>query len=150
MSADVFISYSGERGRELAEELYNQFDALGVNTFLDQFSIKSGQIWKDKILQGVKSCKCLIFIATEESCRSACANQEVGIALGQEKEIIPILVDGMSLGDLPDFLKDRQATTEDKIAPLVKHIEGCLQSKKNTLIIAGIVGIIALILLSRK
>lgn len=135
MSVDVFISYSGQEGGQFAESLYKQLNGLGIQTFLDGFSIEAGQDWREQILQSVRSSTFLIFVATKESCKSASANQEIGMALAQGKEIIPILVGETEPEMLPSFIQTKQAVKagSEKVWQAVSKIQEKLKPKLKTI-----------------
>jgi len=151
--ADVFISYS-VKDKELAEFLHKHLSNEGLKVFRAPISVKPGERWDKKILDNLNKSPWVLFLASKAACKSAIVQQEVGIALGSQKNLVPI-VWNMNPEELPGFVKNMQALdlrkktldeVTEQILEISKRIKG---SKWMWYLVAGLV-IAGIILLLRK
>jgi len=105
--ADIFVSYSFKDG-EIAEFLCKHLTDEGLNVFRAPFSVNPGERWDEKILENLRNSPWVLFLASKEACASPIVQQEVGVALGTEKNLVPIVWD-MDPSELPGLLKNVQA-----------------------------------------
>jgi len=105
--ASAFISYSTQ-DQDIADQLHNAMTMIGIETFMASVSIKAGQNWTEKIFDNLRKAQWVFFLASKNSCRSAAVQQELGISLDREKEIIPILLD-IAPEELPGWVGKHQA-----------------------------------------
>ena len=88
----AFLSYSHD-DKKLAGDLKRGLDSLRVDAFLAHEDIDTGSSWPDMILKALKSTDFLVCILTEAFYKSDWTLQEVGVAVGHGKPIVPISVD---------------------------------------------------------
>ena len=105
--ADCFISYSGV-DKELAEFVDKELKSHGITSFMASDSLQPGQNWQQEILENLKNSKWVVLLASRAACSSAFVNQEIGVALHDPKNLIPIVWD-MDPSELPAWLKSVQA-----------------------------------------
>ena len=104
---DCFISYS-HKDSAVAREIHAALDDLEIEAFLAEFSLKGGDNWTDEVWSALRSAKFVVFLASEESCKSAFVLQELGGARYGEKKIVPIVWD-ISPADLPGWVNQSHA-----------------------------------------
>jgi len=104
---DVFISYSTQDDN-MAQFIHSHLIAENLSVFLAKISLDPGQKWGEEILLNLKGSQWVIFLSSQSACRSAIAQQEMGIALGTGKQIVPIVWD-MDPADMPGWLAGYQA-----------------------------------------
>ena len=105
---------------------YLTLENNGIDTFLAPLSITPGYKWSDEILDNLFDSSVVIFLASKNSCKSPYVQQELGVAIGQDKWIVPILLD-ISFSELPGWMKEYQAidfSTGDfnSLKPIIQKI----------------------------
>ena len=124
--AQVFISYRRERYL-LAENMCYALKQEGFSVFLDQISLASGD-YKKKLVDEIYNCTDFLLIVSEHD-MDDCVNEddwirwEISQALGYNKNIIPIFVDGFQFSfslplsiDSIRFLNGISLSTMDKLS----------------------------------
>ena len=106
MKSDVFFSYAAHDA-ELAEQLCEPLTAAGAKVFLAHRSVEGGSIWADRLLRELDAALCLFFLVTEEACGSAYVQQEIGVAIGLKKPVVPIVARAFE-GELPGLVQRYQ------------------------------------------
>lgn len=103
MQYDVFISYRREGGLDLARQLAQQLERLGVSCFFDLEEIQTGK-FNEKIYEAIDNSRYFIFILSPRSL-DRCANdgdwvrQELEYAFS--RQLLPILV--LWKGNQPEY-----------------------------------------------
>jgi hypothetical protein len=77
-----------DRVRDLAEEL----EAQGVRVWVD-WDITPSSLWGGSITDGLTNCSVVLVALTESSMRSPRVRQEIDLAMGLDRRIIPLLLD---------------------------------------------------------
>lgn len=62
---DVFISHASKDKLDYVDNLKNSLDKLRINVFYDKDTIEWGDMWKDKILEGVAKAEFAIIVISE-------------------------------------------------------------------------------------
>lgn len=150
---DVFISYSSQDER-LARFVASHLEEEGVSVFLAALSLKPGDNWSKEIFENLRASNWVLFLASRAACRSPFVQQELGIALGDQKNIVPV-VWGMDVSELPGWMREKQALILDSISidearrrmsEIARRIK---KDKAMALLIAGLL-VCGLIYLSTK
>ena len=104
---DVFISHASE-DQEAASFIHNQLQSEGITSFLASVSVPIGERWSLSVISQLKSSKWVIFLASKNACASAYVQQEIGMAISNNKNIVPILWD-IRANELPGWAGGFQA-----------------------------------------
>lgn len=93
---DVFLSHASKDKEELVEELYQSLTNLEIKIFYDKESIKWGDKWKDKILNGTQKSEFAIIVISENFFGREWTERELAEFLNRQnrngqKLILPIL-----------------------------------------------------------
>lgn len=118
---NIFISYSGDFGRKIAEHLQEALPRIAgeikprrkPNVFVANRDIHAGAHVERKIWENLRKCNCFLFVVTGDANRSQYAQNELGGAFALYKNIIPILAGGMSPKDMPELIHNVQAVPLD-------------------------------------
>ena len=103
MAFNVFISYS-TLDMAVEDTIKKKLDGLGVVVFVAEYSVTPGEILTKKILEEIRICDVFILLWSNNSKSSEWVPQEIGIARGAEKFIIPIMLE--SNVTPPAFISD--------------------------------------------
>jgi len=103
MSLKVFVSYSS-KDMSTVTQITKELEALDIDVFVAEDSIKPGENINVSIIKNIKDRDMFILLWSKNSSESDYVKQEIGIAKGADKQIIPfVLDDGIAL---PEFIKD--------------------------------------------
>ncbi len=91
-SAKAFISYESEN-KDFALDIQDALEQYNIESFVAAESIKTSEIFDDKIAEALKNMDFFISLHTDGFSKSLWCQQEVGFAVGRGVEIIPIMVD---------------------------------------------------------
>ena len=118
MSSKVFISYS-RKDSDFALKLGKDLKEKGVNVWLDQLDIKTGQIWDDEVEKALNSRNQFLIILSPESVSSKNVMDELSYAFEENKQIIPVLINDckrpfrLRRYQFSDFTKDYEKGLND-------------------------------------
>ena len=151
---DCFISYSST-DQEFAKSVHSELEKHTITTFMASVSLQPGQDWSKEIMENLRNSKWVILLASRAACSSEFVNQEIGVALHNAKNLIPIVWD-MAPSKLPGWAKGVQAIDmsrkqtvgelQREIASIAQRIK---QDKNQGLLIIGAI-FLALFVLSRE
>ena len=136
---DVFISYSRQsaEGAAYARQLYSYMESRGLKVFLDTESLRGGDEWKEQIREKIRAADWVFYVVTKEARVSETVQHEIGAAWGQQKKILPILLDDIAPESLPPFVNDKQAIDARDPDQIRRQVEKIAKDKDNQLV-AGI------------
>lgn len=92
----VFISYSSLDG-DFAELMKLKLEAVGIDVWRDVNEILPGEEWRNEIDYGLLNCDSVVVLLNENSCNSPYVTYEWAFALGNGKNIIPVLLEDCEL-----------------------------------------------------
>ncbi len=98
MAEDVFVSYS-RRDTDRVMPIVRQLRDAGYSIWLDDGHIEAASLWAEQIVEGIKSCKVLLFMISEESINSHNVLKEVMLASELKKVILPVYLEECKLPD---------------------------------------------------
>lgn len=114
----VFISWSGERSKAIAEALHNWLPLVlhYVTPWLSQADIEAGQRWAEQVAKELEGCNFGILCVTKENVASPWVLFEAGALAKsmQESRVIPLLLD-LEFRDITGPLAQFQAKKFDKV-----------------------------------
>ncbi|MCX8015475.1 MAG: toll/interleukin-1 receptor domain-containing protein [candidate division WOR-3 bacterium] len=103
MAFNIFISYS-TKDLEIAMKLQTYLSQIqGTSVFLAETTLIVGKL-SDAIISEIKKCDLFIILYSKNSHNSNYVQQEIGVAIANNKKIIPILLDAETKPDA--MLKD--------------------------------------------
>lgn len=98
--ADVFMSYS-RRDREAVVRIVEALRARGKTVWVDLDDIIPSSKWMAEIRIAIAGCDTVIAAISPDSVASPVCQEEVGIALGLPKRLVPIVVRETPAGTVP-------------------------------------------------
>ncbi len=98
MNEDIFISYS-RKDNDRVIPIVRQLREEGYSVWLDEGQIEAAALWAEQIVEGIKSCRVLLFIISENSINSHNVLKEVMLASELEKAILPVYLQECRLPD---------------------------------------------------
>ena len=110
-SLKVFLSYS-DRDRDWAREFASELRERGVSAWFDASELGPGEPWKERIADALRESRVLVLIVSPGALRSRWMLFELGAAVADNKQIIPVLVGDISLDDVPPLVFRYQALRE--------------------------------------
>lgn len=99
-ATQVYITYS-RKDREFAQRLIESLKSSGLSIWIDYEQILPGEEWASKIEQGIEASEIYLFILSPDSLKSAVANQELKIAVENNKRIIPVAIHNVEPKEVP-------------------------------------------------
>lgn len=129
MAHDVFISYSFDDQAD-ADELVNQLTKVyGIPCWICTRDIAKGTHYKRRITEAIEASQVVILIQSKNSVESDQIPKEIGIALEEEKKVIPYRIDAAKLkNDLRydltgvEYIDATIPTREQRIMELARTI----------------------------
>ena len=103
----VFISHSHgdtEWVRQFAEALRKQ----DVDVWLDEWQIKPGDLWQEKIEDGLRSSDAIVLVLSRMNAQSPDVAFEFGAAIGMGKRLIPIVSSDLEGSEIPPAFRNRR------------------------------------------
>lgn len=92
MEYDIFISYS-RKNTEIVKQYTKALKDAGLNVWIDEDGIESGDEFKTKIVRAITKSKVFLFFSSVASNESPWTVKEVNVAVLLKKKIIPIKLD---------------------------------------------------------
>jgi formylglycine-generating enzyme required for sulfatase activity len=92
MKYDVFISYS-RKDYKAVLPFVERLKANGVSLWMDTTGVESGDAFKQTIVSAILESAVVLFFSSKDSNASKWTAKEIGVAVSEEKKIIPIKLD---------------------------------------------------------
>lgn len=121
MKYDVFISSSAQ-DRDWVRALAAALKASGLSVWHHETKIKPGDLLLKRLREGLESSRNVVFVLDEKASKSNWVLFELGATLGLRKPIIPVVREGVSLGELPGPIRIRRHITGRDPAATAKEI----------------------------
>ena len=140
---DVFISHA-QADLPLAEYLHRHLTQEGLSIYLASVSMSPGERWKQSILDNLRSSTWVICLASRAACESHWVMQEMGVAIGANKKLVPFVWD-MPPDALPGWMQQYQAVNlgdasqEEAKAAIVRVAEAIKSEKQKGMAILGLI-----------
>ncbi|MFZ1897522.1 toll/interleukin-1 receptor domain-containing protein [Methanoregula sp.] len=90
---NIFASYSTKDIEKIKPVLNNLLQIQGVQVFFADDDLKPGDIISRRITQNITASDIFLVFYSSSARQSSYVQQEIGVALGQNKIIIPLLLD---------------------------------------------------------
>jgi hypothetical protein len=152
MAYSVFVSHSA-RDQGLVMALANTLSKCGVSVRVAEWYVAAGQALSDKVRAQIKGADSVVVFLTRNGARSKWVQQEVGIALGANKLVIPLVEKGTPAEELAalqgrDYIEYDPARPQvalDRAAGFASSLKAKKEEKERAMLAIG--GVIAFLLL---
>ena len=150
MAFKVFISHS-TRDKGLVDMLRAVLERIGIQTVVAEDVAQPGERLTWKIQKLLDDSDCVVVLLTRHGTRSQWVQNEVGLALGKEKPIVPLVEKGVQVGgilhDLEYIEFDRQNPDSaiSKTASFLQKLAAKKSQEENLLL--GLGGLLIFLLL---
>jgi len=104
---DVFISHA-QADLPLAEFLHRHMSQEGLSVYLASMSIQPGEQWMPAIMENLRASTWVLCLASRAVSASPWVMQEMGVAIGANKKLVPIVWD-QPPESLPGWMRQYQA-----------------------------------------
>ncbi len=94
-SLQFFVSHSSTDGAA-AEALSRQIEAVGVKAWLYEYDRRPGEYLPAKIINEIQNSAAMVVLLTTDGTESYAVHQEIGVAVGKNKLVIPLVETGVS------------------------------------------------------
>ncbi len=125
----VFLSYVREDAG-LVDSLRKALQDRDLHVFMDQYSIRAGASFQDRIEQGIRESRGVAVVVSEESKPSSWMTYEFAFARGAEIPVMAVVPKGRKI---PDPLRSFQAVQFRNASKAAKEIHECLVEESRSL-----------------
>lgn len=101
-SFDVFISYAS-KDNAIADQICNYLEDNGVRCWIAPRNVRPGYLYGAEIVSAIKLCKALILVYSGTSNTSKHVINEIDIAFGKNKIIIPFKIEDVPMTDSMEY-----------------------------------------------
>ena len=154
MTYKVFISYNSNY-INLVNILAQNIRNFGAEPYIAEYDPQAGKLLAGKLTNKIAEADCFLVLLTPNSSRSPAVNNEIGIAKGKGKYILPIVESGAEIPlvlkgieYIPLDLKNLMNNTINKTEQIITRLIDQKNNTQNILILSAIVAF-ALFLISR-
>ncbi|MCB9366631.1 MAG: toll/interleukin-1 receptor domain-containing protein [Calditrichaeota bacterium] len=147
MAFKIVVSYSTKDIKHV-ERIQSSLSNEAIEVFVADSSVLPGDVLDEKIKMAIRSCDLFVVLWSSESKRSEWVSQEIGIAEGCDKTILPIVLDDVT--PPPAFIQKRKyinactdfgsALSQLREAVLARIVSSPQMSIGAALVIGGAIG----------
>lgn len=101
-SKTLYISYSN-KDKELVHKLVEDIKDKGLEVWYDENLVEPGNEYQSKLTEGLQNADAVLVLITPNSISSSYVMNEMGLARGKEKLILPVIYGDVSI---PEFIRD--------------------------------------------
>jgi hypothetical protein len=85
----IFLSYS-RKDKGIVEQLENQLEAAGYETWIDIEGIRGGDLWREAIVKAIDQADALLALLSPNSAKSDNVRTELVLATENKTRIVPV------------------------------------------------------------
>lgn len=125
----VFLSYAHE-DREWVSDFAQALHDEGVSDWFDAFDIQPGERWQDRIEEALRTSRTFVVVLSAHSIQRPWTLFELGAAVADRKQIIPVITDDTTPEQVPLLLRKFQFLRESsarkagqRVAQAIHHLQ---------------------------
>ncbi len=103
----IFLSYS-HADRAWVDKFVHSLADRQINVWYDVHDIKAGDRWQELIQDALRKSLILVAVLSKSSIDRPWMFFELGAAVADGKRVIPVLIEGLDVRDLPSLLTQFQ------------------------------------------
>ena len=92
----VFVSYAHEDSLVI-DIIQSHLAAAGYDIWIDRELIAGGELWRARIVEAIENSDVFLLMLSSNSVKSKHVLQELNIADGENKPILPVLIDAAEI-----------------------------------------------------
>jgi hypothetical protein len=152
-AVELFVSHASKDADAIAL-VRSQIDALGVRVYLAEHDNQAGRRLSAKVQQAIARCDVMIVLLTPSGYDSRYVQQEIGLALGKGRLVIPLLDPSLVAADLGllndiEYIVFDNDHPSDGLARLSERVDSLVrQQKAKQELAVAVVAIAALVLVA--
>ncbi|MFZ0889062.1 MAG: toll/interleukin-1 receptor domain-containing protein [Candidatus Binataceae bacterium] len=118
----VFVSYT-HKDAPLAHKLFKALSERGMEVWTDA-KLATGASFRESVAKALRSASCYIVLVSDEALSSRSVNFEIGAALGQEKQLIPVFLTKHAHREAPPLLRKRVGVVAERMSAddIAEHV----------------------------
>ena len=126
MRPEVFLSHAAE-DNPASDAIATRLKAARIATYTFETHTRPGELIGEKLRAAIKRCDVTVVLCTIHSRHSTYVHQEIGVAFGEHKPIIPLAPDGFDLQEFAmlagrEYIRFDPRAVHNVIPPLVKAV----------------------------
>ena len=150
--ADIFISHATEDA-PFAEFLARHLQQEGLSVYLASASIPVGDKWMPHIVENLRHSKWVLCLASRAACASPWVMQEMGVAIGANKKLVPIIWN-IQRNMLPGWMQQFEpvnlaGASQQDVQAALTHIAASIKEEKRNGAVIGVLLLAGLALFAK-
>ena len=124
----IFLSYS-HNDRAWVDKFVNHLQKQQVSVWYDKLAIMAGDSLQDRIQHALRESSIVVAILSKESVNRPWMFFELGAAVADGKRVIPVLIEGLDVRELPSILTQFHVIVADDPAVAGKIVASAVKGK---------------------
>lgn len=134
MPLKVFVSHHmSKKDLAVIDPIIKRAEADDIRMYLAERDPKAGELVSEKVKREIRDSDCVLAVFTKAATRSEWVQQEIGLAKGLGKDIVPLVEQGAKVGALLcgiEYISFRRREIEDIQNKVINRLEQLKKVRK--------------------